>query len=82
MGLFRRCSYGQGGSGIETGKCVLAQESDGRDAIEGNRYPHIAQLRKLQSYMNILKPKGGTPGGHSFNAADAEAACIDPDLAA
>src|ERR1700736_26623 len=32
--------------------------------------------------MNVLEPKGGTPGGHSFNSADAESACIYPNLAA
>jgi len=82
MGLFRRSRYGLRGSDIEASKCVLAQESDCRDAVEGNGYPHIAQLRKLQGYMNVLEPKGGTPGGHSFNSADAESACIYPDLAA
>ena len=82
MGLFRRSRYGLGGSDIEASKRVLAQESDCRDAVEGNGYPPIAQLRKLQGYMNLLKPKGGTLDGHSFNSADAESACIYPDLAA
>jgi hypothetical protein len=36
MGLFRTSRYGLGGSDIEASKCVLAQESDCRDAVEGN----------------------------------------------
>src|SRR5258708_1275670 len=72
MGLFRRSRYGLGGSDIEASKCVLAQESDCRDAVEGNGHPHIAKLRKLQGYMNLLEPKGGTLDRHSFNSADAE----------
>jgi len=63
-------------------KCVLTQESGCRDAVEGNGHPHIAKLRKLQGYMNLLELKGGTLDGHSFNSADAESACIYPDLAA
>ena len=53
-----------------------------RTRVEGNRYPHAAQLRKLQSDMNILEPKGGALGGHSFNSADTESLRIDPDLPA
>jgi hypothetical protein len=63
------------------GKGVLAQESDCRDAVERSWHPHIAQLRKLQDCVNILKPKRRTFDGHSFNSADAESACIYPDLA-
>lgn len=63
------------------GKGVLAQEPDCRDAVERNWHPHIAQLRKLQGYMNLFKPKGGTLDGHSFNSADTESACIYTDLA-
>jgi hypothetical protein len=63
MGLFRRSRYGLGGSDTESSKCVLPQEVDCRDGVEGNGHPHIAQLRKLQGNMNVLKPKGGTLGG-------------------
>jgi hypothetical protein len=31
----------------------------GRDGVEGNGYPHTAQLCKLQSDMNVLQPKEG-----------------------
>ena len=61
-------------------KCVLPEESDGGDRVEGSGYPHTAQLSKLQSEMNILEPKGGALGGHSFDSADTESARIYPDL--
>ncbi len=59
-----------------------AQEAYRSDSVEGNRYPHTAQFRKLQSDMNILDPKGWALGGDSFNSADTESARIHPDLPA
>jgi hypothetical protein len=52
------------------------------DSVERNGYPHTAQLRKLQSDMNALDPKGGGFGRYSFNSANTESARIYPDLPA
>jgi len=71
-----------GGPDTEASKCVLPQKASCRGSVEGNGYPHTAQLRKLQSDMNVLEPKGGALGGYSFNFADTESARIYPDLPA
>src|SRR4029077_5770578 len=75
-----RPGSGLGGSDIEASKCVLPQEADCRDSVEGNGYPHATQLCKLQSDMNVLDPKGGASGGYSFNSPDTKSACVYPDL--
>jgi len=71
-----------GGSDIEASKCVPSQEAYCGDSVEGNGYPHTAQLRKLQSDMNTLYPKGGALSGDSLHSADTEGARIYPDLPA
>jgi hypothetical protein len=65
---------------VEASQCVLPQEADCRDSVEGNGHPHTTQFRKLQSEMNVFEPKGGALGGYSFNSADAESTRIYPDL--
>lgn len=80
--LFRRSGLRVQGSDSEAGKGVLSKEANGRDSVEGNGYPRTAQRRKLHSDMNVLKPKGGTLGGYSFNSAYTESARIYPNLPA
>jgi len=80
--LFRRSGLRVQGSDSEASKGVLTKEADCRDSVEGNGYQRTAQRRKLQSDMNVLKPKGRTLGGFSFNSEDTESARICPNLPA
>src|ERR1700720_2103545 len=79
--LFRR-GWGLGGWDIEASECVLPQEADRRDSVEGNGYPHTVQLRKLHCEVKRRDPKGGALGGYSLNSSDTESARIYPDLPA
>jgi hypothetical protein len=80
--LFGHSGWGLGGWDIEASECVLSQEADRRDSVEGNGYPHTVQLPKLHCEVNGRDPKGGALGGHSLNSSDTESARIYPDLPA
>jgi hypothetical protein len=58
------------------------QEADRRDSVEGNRYPHTVQLRKLHREVKARDPKGAALGGYSLNSLETESARIHPDLPA
>jgi hypothetical protein len=71
---------GTRGWDVEASECVLPQEADRRDSVEGNGYPHTVQLPKLHCGMKGCDPKGGALGGYSLNSSDTESARIYPDL--
>jgi hypothetical protein len=66
----------------DAGKCVLSKEADCPEGVEGDGYPHPAELRKLQSDMNVLDPKGRALGGYTFDSTHTKGAGVYPNLAA
>ena len=80
--LFRHTGWRLRGRDVEASECVLPQEADRSDSVEGNGYPHTVELRKLHREMKIGDPKGGALGRYPLNSPDTKGARIHPDLPA
>ena len=63
-------------------KSEFSYDAEFRDSTVSNGDPYAAEFTILQGDMKILEPERGTPGGYTFDFADAEAVGVNPNLSA